>query len=249
MYKNKKVGIIGIIITSIILIALVILTTVDINKLSGAENIFGKLVMPIQNGLTYLKNKISGNNTFFEDINNLKTENEKLVAENKELEEKLRELEIIKAENATLRAYNNMSEKYAEYTTVPAYIINKDVSNLSNTMVINVGTDDGVNVNMPVITTEGLVGYTISVTDKTSKVKPIIDPSSSISSSISTSRDSVIVKGTLRKYKYIKIDVYSYRCRFSLRRYNRNIWNRRYLSKRNINRKNITNNRSKKCYR
>ena len=248
MYKKNKVGIFGIIITIVFLIFIVIFSNGESNT-SFFENVANKLVMPIQNGLTYLKNKVNGNDTFFTDINHLKTENEKLVAENKELEEKLRELEIIKAENATLRAYNNMSEKYAEYTTVPAYIINKDVSNLSNTMVINVGTDDGVNVNMPVITTEGLVGYTISVTDKTSKVKPIIDPSSSISSSISTSRDSVIVKGILRKYKYIKIDVYSYRCRFSLRRYNRNIWNRRYLSKRDFNRKNITNNRSKECYR
>lgn len=220
MYKNKKVGIIGIVITCIILILLVMLTTVDINKFSGSENIFSKLVMPIQNGLTYLKNKISGNNTFFENINNLKAENEELIAKNKELEEKLRELEIIKAENATLRAYNNMSEKYSEYKTVPAYIINKDISNLSNTMVINVGSDDGVDINMPVITTEGLVGYTISVNNKTSKVKPIIDPSTNISSSISTSRDSVIVKGILRKYKYFKANVYSNRCRFGFRRYN-----------------------------
>lgn len=212
MYKNKKVGIIGIVITCIILILLVMLTTVDINKFSGSENIFSKLVMPIQNGLTYLKNKISGNNTFFENINNLKAENEGLIAKNKELEEKLRELEIIKAENATLRAYNNMSEKYSEYKTVPAYIINKDISNLSNTMVINVGSDDGVDINMPVITTEGLVGYTISVNNKTSKVKPIIDPSTNISSSISTSRDSVIVKGILREYKYFKANVYSNRC-------------------------------------
>ena len=212
MYKNKKVGIIGIVITCIILILLVMLTTVDINKFSGSENIFSKLVMPIQNGLTYLKNKISGNNTFFENINNLKAENEGLIAKNKELEEKLRELEIIKAENATLRAYNNMSEKYSEYKTVPAYIINKDISNLSNTMVINVGSDDGVDINMPVITTEGLVGYTISVNNKTSKVKPIIDPSTNISSSISTSRDSVVVKGILREYKYFKANVYSNRC-------------------------------------
>lgn len=220
MYKNKKVGIIGIIITVVILILLVILTSVDINKFSGAENIFNKLVMPLQNGLTYLKNKVSGNNTFFEDINNLKEENETLKEENKKLEEKLRELEIIKAENATLRAYNNMSEKYKEYRTVPAYIINKDISNLSNTMVINVGSDDGVDVNMPVITTEGLVGHIISVTNNTAKVKPIIDPSSSISVAISTSRDSVIVKGILRKYKYFKINVYPNRCRFSTRGYN-----------------------------
>ena len=91
-----------------------------------------------------------------------------------------------------------MSEKYKEYKTVPAYIINKDVSNLSNVMLINAGTDNGIDVNMPVITTEGLVGHIISVTNNTAKIKPIIDPASSISSAISTSRDSVIIKGILR---------------------------------------------------
>ena len=230
MYKNSKVGIIGIIITILILISLVILTNVDINKFSNVEGFFNKLVMPIQNGLTYLKNKISGNDAFFQDINNLKEENKRLIEENNKLEEELKELEIIKAENSTLRAYNNMSEAYSEYKTVPGYIISKDISNLSNTMVINIGSDDGVGVNMPVITTEGLVGYTISVTEKTAKVQPIIDPATSISATISTSRDSVVTTGILRKYKHFKINVYSNRCRFSARRYNRNIWNRRNLS-------------------
>lgn len=230
MYKNKKVGIIGIIITLLILVALVLLTNVNIDRFSHAEGFFNKLVMPIQNGLTYLKNKISGNTAFFEDINNLKSENEKLIAENNKLQEELRELEIIKSENATLRAYNNMSQAYTEYKTVPGYIIGKDISNLSNTMIINIGSDDGIGVNMPVITTEGLVGYTISVTNKTAKVQPIIDPATSVSAAITTSRDSVIVKGLLRKYKHIKINVYSNGCRFSIRRYNRNIWDRRYLS-------------------
>lgn len=209
MYRNKKVGIIGIIITVLILIILVFMTTVNVNKFSKTEGFFNKLVMPIQNGLTYLKNKISGNNSFFENIDNLKNENEKLIAENNKLQEELRELEIIKAENATLRSYNNMKQEYSEYTTVPGYIINKDISNLSNTMIINVGTDDGIDVNMPVITTEGLVGYTIAVTNKTAKVQPIIDPATSVSSAISTSRDSVIVKGILRKYEYFETYVYS----------------------------------------
>ena len=199
MYKNKKTGIIGIIITIIVLIILVLLTNVEMGSLKGIENAFSKLIMPMQNGLTYLKNKISGNNAFFQDINNLKAENATLKEKNKELEEALRELEIIKAENATLRSYNNMSEKYSDYTTIPAYIINKDVSNLSDTMIINVGSDDGIKENMPVITTEGLVGYVISTTNNTSKVNPIIDPSTSVSASISTSRDGVIVKGILRK--------------------------------------------------
>ena len=205
MYKNKRTGIIGIIITIIVLIILVLLTNIKTGSISGVENAFSKIVMPIQNGLTYLKNKLAGNNAFFEDINNIKAENEALRQKNSELEEALRELEIIKAENATLREYNNMSEKYAEYTTVPAYIINKDISNLSDTMVINVGSNDGIKENMPVITTEGLVGYVLSTTDKTSKIQPIIDPATSVSASLSTSRDGVIVKGILGSDNTLKL--------------------------------------------
>ena len=92
-----------------------------------------------------------------------------------------------------------MAEKYAEYKTVPAYIINKDVSNLSETMVINAGKSSGIDVDMPVITEQGLVGYITSVTENTAKVQPIIDPSTNISATITTSRDSVIVRGILRK--------------------------------------------------
>jgi len=157
MYKSKKTGTIGIIITIIILTTLVILTNVDTNKFSYTEGIINKLVMPVQNGMTYLKNKIFGNNAFFEDINNLKDENKQLKEKNVELEEALRELEIIKAENTTLREYANMKDKYASYRIVPAYIIDKDISNLKSIMIINVGTDDGVHENMPVIASEGLV--------------------------------------------------------------------------------------------
>ena len=199
MYKNKKVSIIGIIITVIVLIILVILTNIDGKNFSKIENVFSKVVMPIQNGLTHLKNKIANNNVFFEDINNLKQENENLKQENLKMQDKLKELELIKTENATLRQYANMAEKYTEYTTVPAYIINKDISNLSNTMVINAGKNSGIEVNMPVITTEGLVGYVVSVTNSTAKIQPIIDPATSVSCAISTSRDGVIAQGLLRK--------------------------------------------------
>lgn len=205
MYKNKKIGIIGIIITIIVLILLVVVTNIDTNKFSYVEGILNKLVMPLQNGLTYLKNKIVGNNYFFENIDNLKAENENLKKEIEEKNEQLNELGIIKAENTTLRQYSNMSEKYFEYTTVPAYIINKDIGNIIDTMVINVGTDDGVDVFMPVISGEGLVGYIVSVTNKTSKIQPIIDPATNISSTISTSRDSVVVRGMLGSNDSLKL--------------------------------------------
>ncbi len=194
---NKKTGIVGIIITIIILILLVFLSNISIEKLSAVENIFSSIIMPVQNGLTYLKNKISGNDEFFSNISTLKQENEQLKNQNAQLEQSLREFEIIKSENDTLKEYLNLTEKYSNYTTKAAYIINKDLGNYSNIFVINIGKDDGIDVNMTVISEKGLVGHVISVTNSTAKVQTIIDTSSSLSATMSTSRDSLICKGTL----------------------------------------------------
>ena len=204
MYRNKKAGIIGIIITIIILILIVIFSNGDSNS-SIFENVASNLVMPIQNGLTYLKNKFSGNNTFFTDINNLKDENEQLKQKNSELEQALRELENIKTENGTLKEYLNLTEKYGEYKTIPGYVINKDISNYSKTIVINLGKNDGVEENMTVIGDKGLVGHVISVTNNTSKVQTIIDTASSVSCSMSTTKDSIVCKGTLDDKAFLKV--------------------------------------------
>ena len=196
MYRNKKAGVVGIIITIIILILIVIFSNGE-NNTAFFENAASNLVMPIQNGLTYLKNKISGNNTFFTDINNLQAENEELKQKNSELEQSLRELENIKTENETLKEYLNLTEKYGEYSTVPGYVINKDISNYSKTIVINLGSDDGVTENMTVIADQGLVGYVVSVTDTTAKVQTIIDTASSVSCIMSSNDESIVCKGTL----------------------------------------------------
>ena len=197
MYKNKKNGIIGIIITIVILILIVIFTNNNINKISIIENICNIFVMPIQNGFTYLKNKISGNDSFFTDLDNLKSENEELKKRNSELEQSLRELEIIKAENETLKEYVNLKEKYEEYDTIPADVINRDISNYSSTIIINVGSNDGIKEDMTVIADSGLVGHVISVTPTTAKVQTIIDTGTAVTSKISTTDDTIIVQGTL----------------------------------------------------
>lgn len=203
MYKNKKSGLLGIVITIVILILIVIFSNREANT-SFFESIANKLVMPVQNGLTYIKNKISGNSTFFVDISNLKNENKELKDKNSQLEQSLRELENIRTENETLKEYLGLTEKYGEYRTVPGYIINKDISNYSKTIVINVGKKDGIEKNMTVIADEGLVGHVISVTDNTAKVRTIVDTSSSMSCLMSTNKESIVCKGTLENNSELK---------------------------------------------
>ncbi len=203
MNKSKKKGIVGIILTIIILILLVIVTNTDIAKVSYVENIVSTLVMPVQNGLTYLKNKIEGNNSFFENVDALKAENDELKKKNSELEQTLREYEIVKSENDTLKEYVNLKDKYKQYKTIPAYVINKDVGNYSNTVVINVGEKDGIKENMTVIAQEGLVGHVISTTESTAKVQTIVDTATAVTGTISTTKDAIIIQGTLESDKIL----------------------------------------------
>jgi len=197
MYNHKKSGILGIAITIVILIILVIITNMENSKLYNVENVISKIISPIQNGITYLQNKISGNSVFFADMDQLKQENQNLKEKNSRLEQQLRELEILKAENETLKQYVDLTDKYESYKTIPAYVINEDITNYSKTIVINVGKDDGIKENMTVIADEGLVGYVISVTSNTAKVQTIVDSASSTSAISSSTRDTMVCKGTI----------------------------------------------------
>jgi rod shape-determining protein MreC len=197
MNRNKQTEILGGILTAIILILLIFLSNVEVNKLSYLETVASAITSPIQRVFTDIKNKIQKNDVYFSDMEAIIAENEELRARNSELETSLRELEVIKAENTQLQQYMNLAEKYASYNTIPAYVINRDVSNFSSTLVLNVGEDDGIREKMTVIADKGLVGYVISVAKSTCKVQVIIDPASTVSSTISTTNESIICKGTL----------------------------------------------------
>lgn len=199
--NKKRNDAIGVILTIIILILLVFLSNLKIEKFSYVENAFSKIVMPIQSGFTFIKNKIQGNKSYFADLESLKKENTELKEKNSNLEENLRQLEMIQSENKALKEYMNLTEQYKDYTTVPAYIINKDTSNYSKIFVINAGKNNGIQKDMTVIAAEGLVGHIISVTDTTAKVQTIIDSSNIVSSTIENSGDNVICRGMLENRK------------------------------------------------
>ena len=197
MEREKKGGIIGIVITIVILIVLVIVSNAKSEQFSVVENFANAFVMPIENGLTYLKNKLNNNGKFFENVNELKSENESLKQKNNELEQQMREYEIIKNENEQLKQELNLAEKYGQYKTIPGTIISRDISNYSKTLVINVGSDNGIQEKMTVIANEGLVGYIVSTTAKTAKIQTIVDSASATSCLASSTRDTMICKGTI----------------------------------------------------
>ncbi len=204
MNRNKQTEILGGIITAVILILLIFLSNVEVDKLSYIESVASSVINPIQRVFVDFRNKIQGNSAYFSNLESIMQENEDLKNKNSELETELRELEIIKAENTKLQEYMNLTQKYSSYNTIPAYVINRDVSNYSSTLILNVGEKDGIKENMTVIADKGLVGHVISVENSTCKVQVIIDPASTVSCTISTTGESIICKGTLENSQILR---------------------------------------------
>ena len=204
MNRNKQTEILGGIATVIILLLLIFLTNVEVNKLSYLETVASSIINPIQRVFVDIKNKIQGNSIYFSNMESIMQENEELRNKNSELETKLRELEMIKAENTKFQEYMNLTDKYSSYQTIPAYVINRDVSNYSSALILNVGKKDGIKERMTVIADKGLVGHVVSVTENTCKVQVIIDSASTVSCTISTTNESIICKGTLENNQVLR---------------------------------------------
>ena len=113
-------------------------------------------------------------------------------------------MEVVKAENETLKKYVKLTDKYPDNNTIPGYVIQKDFSNYSKTIVINLGKNDGVETGMTVVADGGLVGHIISVEDNSSKVQTIVDTASAISALILNTDKSLVVRGVLDSNNQIK---------------------------------------------
>jgi len=87
-------------------------------------------------------------------------------------------------------------KKSSEYPMVVAQVVGKDPSPWFRTVVINRGTNDGIEERMPVVTDNGVVGQIFSVSANYAKVLLAIAPTSAVDVLIQKSRVRGILKGT-----------------------------------------------------
>ena len=69
--RKSKANAFGVILTIIVLIVLINVTNTNRENISIVEKASNILVMPLQNGFTYLKNKVTKNNSFFENVDEI----------------------------------------------------------------------------------------------------------------------------------------------------------------------------------
>ena len=127
-------------------------------------------------------------------LDQLEKENRELLTEVKELRTTNHILRDIEEENKKLRAALDYREQ-SEFKLVPARIISRDASTWWNTVKINRGFEDGVEVDQPVVTDIGLVGKTITVAKNEAIVLLVTDETCRIAVKIEGSREQGILSG------------------------------------------------------
>lgn len=120
----------------------------------------------------------------------------RLREENNVLETRLMALDEVIRENNRLEQLLNFKRNLI-YSTVAANVIGRDPSNWNATVIIDKGTEDGLQVGMPVVRAQGVVGKIAETEAQRSKVILLSDPSFSVPALVLRSRESGLVSGTL----------------------------------------------------
>ena len=118
------------------------------------------------------------------DLFNARSENERLRAENEQLKQQVIQNESALQENPRLRSllnYRNSPAFPQDYDGVAAEVISQPSRAFDQTIVVAAGTDDGVTVDAPVVTADGLVGTVTRVTANAARVRLLTDESSAVS--------------------------------------------------------------------
>ena len=193
LYKIIRRGIV------LILLLLMILTAYhqSTGQLFSPEGAFSKFITPVQSIVSECFQVFSDYLYRVKLRSNIEYEYNKLRAQNDELMLRSILYEELEEENTQLRALLGEYDSRAAMNPVLARVIASEAGNYFSTFTINKGKNDGIDEQMAVITSEGLVGYVYEVFDSTAKVITVIDDQASLAALIESSRDQGAVKGTL----------------------------------------------------
>lgn len=199
--KEKHPFLYAILRRGIVIVIAVLLGLTVLGQYSGLpispESAFARFITPVQSVASQISQAFSGYLYRVKLRSNIEYEYNQLKAENDQLVLRTMLYEELEEENTQLRALLGEYEAREQMDPVLARVIASESGNYFSTFTINKGKKDGVDTQMAVITSEGLIGYTYEVFDTSAKVITVIDDQASLAALIESSRDQGAVKGTL----------------------------------------------------
>lgn len=198
--RPRTTGEVAIRLIILVLAALLLMALQISGNLRPVQSAITQLTSPAQVGATGITESLT---SFVQGLLNLRTLQRDAAAldiRNKQLEAEINTLKEVEKENEQLRALLNFAQTRPRLelrgAQIVARVIGEESTNFLDSILIDLGREHGVEVGMPVVTDQGLVGRISEVTDVTSKVLLLTDPSSSTSGLLAESRLNGVVRGS-----------------------------------------------------
>lgn len=129
-----------------------------------------------------------------------------VVADNDRLRRELRQMQILQHHYEEVRQANERLQSLLDMTAtlqrpaVAARVVGKDPSPWFQTILVDKGRSDGVDIGLPVINAQGVVGLVVEATRGFAKVMLITDPKSAVDAMVQESRARGVLKGGTAGY-------------------------------------------------
>ena len=192
IFKNKPLMIM--LIALLLLGVLAFASSAD-RSVTWVESSLGSVVQPVQTFAAKASNAII---SFFQRVfktTDADKELEQLRVRLAQLETAEEENERLKAENERLKMLLNYTETLGDYQFVTATVIGNSQGVWFEVFTINAGRNKGIEKDMAVVSSSGLVGRVTEVGATWSKVTSMIDTSSEVSVMVERTRDVGIAHG------------------------------------------------------
>lgn len=196
--KYNRYLLIGLTIFCIVLIGV---TSISDGWLAPLRTGVGYVLIPIQSGVNKVGVSIYGELSDFTKLKTALDENERLKKEIDTLTEENNRLMAEQFELQRLRELYELDQEYMQYEKTAARVIANDSGDWFQVFRVDKGSADGIEVGNNVLAGGGLVGIVTDVGAHYATVRAIIDDSSRVSSMAIQSGDTCIVAGDLTLYE------------------------------------------------
>src|SRR5436309_8308331 len=153
-----------------------------------------QLLAPFFSSGSGLQKQLTSVRTGLKSLDQLEREKSALQVENRALHATNQALRDVEHEVNRLRHALNYRER-SVFRLIPAEVIARDASTWWRTVSINRGKEDRIETDMPVVTDEGLVGKTTTVSNNISIVLLVSDENCRVASNVEGTREQGIVTG------------------------------------------------------
>lgn len=166
-------------------------------QISAFHNVLGTIATPFRYAFSALGKAMGGLGDYFTEFDRLKQENKALEEELRRTQEDAVRAQVLEGENEWLRSYLGVKELLRDCTLVDALVIGRQAGSYLTRYTLDKGSLQGVEVDMAVITPDGIVGRVEEVGLDFCLVSTLVENASAVGAVDGRSGARGIVEGSL----------------------------------------------------